>query len=284
MGIKGLSAKFAKYGTMLAVLALLLPLHNASAQTAASYEASWDRIKRKGTVTTGCLVQLPYWYKDKDTSEWKGWGITAGKKLAEDLKTKHTCEEVTWGTAALAIQSDKVDVMWALQATPLRATVITFAGPLYNHGFMTVNRKGFKAQTWEDYNKPEIKIAVQGGTSSSLRIHELAPKAQIVEFQQASQLALSVVAGHADALAISLINGVVFKARNQEIGDLVIPTPVLSFPAYAGVKNEVDHRFSDFMHWWAEWYRLQGDVEKWVRASLVEMGVKDEDLPDQLHF
>ena len=139
---------------------------------AGAQESTWDRLKRTNTLSAGCILQPPYWSKDKNTGDWKGWGIEATKALRKDLEVigvkKWRCEMTTWGTAALGIQAGKLDYLFAMQATPIRATAITFAGPLYNHGFMTVNNKNFKGRTWADYDKPSVKIAVIGGTTRSM--------------------------------------------------------------------------------------------------------------------
>ena len=251
---------------------------------ASAQEATWDRIKKRGSVIQGCITQPPYWSKTAAGGEWKGWGIEAGKKLAEELKVKMECGETTWGTAALAIQSGKIDLLWAMQATPLRATAITFAGPLYNHGFMTVNGKNFNGKNWVDYNKPGVKIAVQAGTSNALVLKFVAPLATALEIPNNTEVALNVVSGRADAMITTVLNGIVAKDRNPELGSFVIPQPLFSFPAYVGVPNETDRRYRDFMHWWTEWYRLQGDVEKWIRDALLESGVKPESIPDKLYF
>ena len=114
---------------------------------------TWDGIKRTKTLNSGCILHIPYWYQKKGSTEWVGWAIEGTKQMTKDLEPvgvkNWQCEMTTWGTAALGIQSGKVDYLFAMQATPIRATAITFAGPLYNHGLMTVNNKNFKARTWD---------------------------------------------------------------------------------------------------------------------------------------
>jgi polar amino acid transport system substrate-binding protein len=266
-------------GAALAAFAVVSISTVASAQ-----EATWDRIMKRGSVIQGCITQPPYWSRTAAGGEWKGWGITAGKKLAEDMKVKIECGETTWGTAALGIQSGKIDLLWAMQATPIRATAITFAGPLYNHGFMAVNNKNFHAKNWVDYNKPGVRIAVNAGTSNALVLKFVAPLATALEIPQASEVALSVIAGRADAMLTTVLQGITAKDLNPQIGSFVIPQPLFSFPAYVGVPNETDRRYRDFMHWWTEWYRLQGNVEKWIRDALIESGVKPTSIPDKLYF
>ncbi|MDA0676149.1 MAG: transporter substrate-binding domain-containing protein [Proteobacteria bacterium] len=255
-----------------------------SSPAEAQQQARWDVIQKRGSIIQGCIAQPPYWSQTSANGDWKGWGIVAGKKLAEDMKVKMECGETAWGTAALMIQSGKIDLLWAMQATPLRATTITFAGPLYNHGFMTINNKAFNGKNWSDYDKPNVRIAVETGTSMALVRKVVAPTANTMELQGNSDVTLAVVAGRADAAIYTVMNGIVAKDRNPELGSFVIPQPLFSFPAYVGVPNENDRRYSDFLHWWTEWYRLQGNVEKWIRAAMIESGVKPESIPDKLYF
>ena len=268
-------------GLALAVGAMTLAL---SSPAEAQQQARWDVIQKRGSIIQGCIAQPPYWSQTSANGDWKGWGIVAGKKLAEDMKVKMECGETAWGTAALMIQSGKIDLLWAMQATPLRATTITFAGPLYNHGFMTINNKAFNGKNWSDYDKPNVRIAVETGTSMALVRKVVAPTANTMELQGNSDVTLAVVAGRADAAIYTVMNGIVAKDRNPELGSFVIPQPLFSFPAYVGVPNESDRRYSDFLHWWTEWYRLQGDVEKWIKDAMIESGVKPESIPDKLYF
>jgi len=274
----------AKLAAVAAIAGAVALVGLAAPTPANAQKATWDRIKDRGSVIQGCILHPPYWSKKKDTGDWWGWGIEAGKQLAEDLKVDIECGETTWGTAALGIQSGKIDLLWAMQATPIRATAITFAGPLYNHGFMTVNNKNFTGKTWADYDKPEVKIAVIAGTSTALVRRFVAPNATAVELPKAAEVPLAVVAGRADAMITTVINGVVAKSVNPDIGSFVIPQPLFSFPAYVGVPNETDRRYRDFMHWWTEWYRLRGQVETWIKDGLIEMGVKPEEMPDRFYF
>ena len=282
MSITTIARRLAGLATLAALAAIAVP------QTGTAAESTWDRIKRTQTLTQGCILQVPFWHKKQGSDEWVGWAVEATKQMAKDLEPvgvrKWECGMTTWGTSALMIQSAKIDYLFAMQATPIRATVVTFAGPLYNHGFMTVNNKNFKAQTWADYNKPGVRIAVQAGTSDALVRRFVAPKATAVELPDASQRMMAVIAGRADALLTTVISAVVAKQMNPDMGDFVIPMPLFSFPAYVGVANEDDKRFRDFMHWWAEWYRLQGKVEEWVKESLIETGIARDALPEKLYF
>ncbi len=248
------------------------------------YVPTWDRIKDGGKVIGGCLPQLPYWSKNKDSGKWEGFGVEMYKSIADDMKVDYECADTTWGEAALSLQSGKLHMHGMMQATPIRATAITFVGPVYNLGFMAINNKNFTAGTWADYDKPSVRIAVQAGTSEELVARTQAPSAQRLAHRLQSEAILAVAADHADAIITTVINGIVGKSRNPDLGAFVIPTPLLSFPSYFGVRNEPDRQFETYLHWWSEWNRLRGQVEIWIKDSLLLMGVKREEIPDKLYF
>jgi hypothetical protein len=80
--------------------------------------------------------------------------VDMGKDIANELKVKFVPVEVGgFGEAVLSLQAGKVDMNFALQATPLRRPRIDFAADL-------LDRMGDGGTTelqpvrWADYNKP----------------------------------------------------------------------------------------------------------------------------------
>ena len=284
MRVKTMLSAVAMAAAAVAFVAATMP------RPAMAYESTWERIKRTRTLTQGCILQVPFWHKGTGSDEWRGWVIEATKQMAKDLEPigvkEWRCEATGWGTAALGIQAGKMDYMFGMQATPLRATAITFAGPVYNLGFMMINSRNFKSETgtWADYDKPGVRIVLTAASSTSVVRRFVAPKATAVELPEAASVPMAVIAGRAEAMLAPVIMAVLAKQMNPDLGNFVIPTPLFSFPSYIGVANEDDKRFRDFMHWWAEWYRLQGKVEEWIKDSLVEMGIDRESLPDKMYF
>ena len=66
--------------------------------------------------------------------------------------------ESTYGNSVLDLQSNKVDLAFALNPTPQRALSIGFTHPMIIHPFGCIARKGLDPKTWDDINKPEIRI------------------------------------------------------------------------------------------------------------------------------
>ena len=182
----------------------------------------------------------------------------------------------------LSLQAGKVDMNFGLQATPLRATAIDFAGPIYWIEWVTVNNPKFHGKVWADYNKADVKVAVMTGTSDSLLLSKMAPKATKIEMQDIAQVALAVSSGRADAFTTTVLASMVMKTKNPGLGDFVNPTPRVALPGYIGLRLEDDQRWQKFLNRWAEWNILLGHNETRMRASLKTMGI--EEIPSTVSF
>jgi polar amino acid transport system substrate-binding protein len=120
-------------------------------------ESTWELIKRTGKVRMGVFEYPPYFLRDKASGEWVGAMVEMGKDIAKELKVEYVPVEVGgFAEAVLSLQAGKVDMNFGLQATPLRATAIDFAGPTYWIEWVTVNNPKFHGKVWADYNKPDV--------------------------------------------------------------------------------------------------------------------------------
>ena len=252
------------------------------ARAQAKNESTWDLIKRTGQVRMGVFEYSPYFMRDKASGEWVGAMVEMGKDIAKELKVKYVPVEVGgFGEAVLSLQAGKVDMNFALQATPLRSTAIDFAGPIYWIEWVTVNNPNFKGRVWADYNKEGVKVAVMTGTSDELLLRKMAPKATRVEFKSAAEIALAVSSGRADAFTTTVLNSMVAKSKNPGLGDFVNPTPRVALPGYIGLRLEDDARWQKFLNRWAEWNILLGHNETRMKDALKREGLE---IPSTVSF
>src|SRR5215470_1582089 len=124
-------------------------------------ESTIDRVKRARVLRIAALPgEAPYFNKDLASGEWSGMCIDMAKDMAKVFEAQVEYIESTYGNSVLDLQANKIDLAFSLNPTPQRALVIDFTHPFYLHGFGMVGRKGFKASTWAELDKPEVKIAV----------------------------------------------------------------------------------------------------------------------------
>lgn len=245
-------------------------------------DSTWELIKKNSAVRMGVFEYPPYFVRNKSSGEWEGAMVDMGRDIANELKVKFMPVEVGgFAEAVLSLQAGKVDMNFGLQATPIRATAIDFAGPIYWIEWVTVNNPNFKGRNWEDYNKPDVKVAVMTGTSDELLLRKMAPKATRVEFKLIADVALAVSSGRADAFTTTVLASMVMKQKNPALGDFVNPKPRVALPGYIGLRLEDDQRWSKFLNRWAEWNILLGHNERRMREALAKDGLE---VPSTVSF
>jgi len=268
--------------TIVAAAATAAVAASVPARAQPKNESTWDLIKRTGQVRMGVFEFSPYFMRDKANNEWVGAMVEMGKDIANELKVKFVPVEVGgFGEAVLSLQAGKVDMNFGLQATPLRATAIDFAGPIYWIEWVTVNHPNFKGRDWADYNKEGVKVAVMTGTSDELLLRKMAPKATRVEFKSGAEIALAVSSGRADAFTTTVLNSMVAKSKNPGLGDFVNPKPRVALPGYIGLRMEDDARWQKFLNRWAEWNILLGHNERRMKEALAREGLE---IPSTVSF
>jgi polar amino acid transport system substrate-binding protein len=270
----------------LAGVAMAGGLELAAADTAEPAGATLERIKRTGTLRIAVIVgQEPYFHKDLPTGKWSGACIDMANDIASKLSAKVETVESTWGNQILDLQGDKVDIAFAVNPTPERALVIDFSTPILVHSFTVITRKGFaKPLTWEEINKPEVKISVDIGSTHELIARRYCPKATILGFKNRDEAILAVATGRADCNVSLAVLAVSTLKKNPNLGELVIPRPLLTLPTTMGIRAESDRRYKDFLSAWADYNRAMGQTREWMLKGFEMVGLAAEDLPPEVQF
>ena len=266
---------------------LAIPLAAAlifGASSSAQAESTWERARSSGELKFAVFSYPPYFVKDKATNEWGGALVEMAKDVAKEMKVDLNMVEVGgWSELVLAISTGKVDMAAGMQATPVRATAIDFAGPIYWIEWVTVNRNGFEGKDWADYNDPSVKVAVMTGTSDQLLLEKWAPKASQVQFKELSQIILAVSSGRADAFTTTVLSSMIAKEKNPGLGTFNNPKPRAALPGYFGIRSEAGSTFKNFLNWWAEWNNLLGHNEKRMKEAMLKYSGITE-IPDTVSF
>lgn len=93
-------------------------------------------------------------------------GVRLGQALAEDLGVELEVIETTYSNAVAALQADRIDVMFVLDATPERAESIDFIdSPLFYYSLAVLHDEDFEVTTWDELNNPSVSLGVTLGTS-----------------------------------------------------------------------------------------------------------------------
>ena len=185
----------------------------AAAQTP-SGEATFDRIRRTGVLRIAALPgEMPFFHKDLATGEWSGVAIDMAKSIAAPFNARLEYIESTYANSVLDLQANKIDLAFALNPTPQRALAIGFSHAYYMHPFGYVARRGFAPRTWEDLNRPEVRVVSLIGSLTDVLLARYAPKAQVIGAKQGDDAILLIQAGRADCIMYALIQALSVSAR-----------------------------------------------------------------------
>ena len=267
-----------------AALAATALIPQASAQTPDS-ESTFARIRRTRKLRIAGIVGTePYYHRDIATGQWSGFCVSMGQDLAKAMEAELEISETTWGNSVLDLQANKIDIMFGLSPTPSRALVVEFTRPILNNTFTIVARPGFEPKSWEDLNKPEIRVAVDIGSSHDLYARRALPKCTLVALKTPDDATLAVQSGRADCVIQVILLSMVTVKKNPKVGRVIVPTPVVGQPTCAGVRPDADHRFLSFVDNWLAYNSSLYAIKGWITENLALVGIQPDDVPPLVQF
>lgn len=264
-------------GTLFAMVAALGILTGIAATAQA--QSTWETIQSTGKLRMG-VTQAPPWYsKNPANGKWEsGLIVSIGKAMADELGVELVPVEVTWATAIAALQANKIDMMF-LDATPKRAMVVDYPKqPLLYISLAVLARDDLPAETWDDLNKPEVKVAVPQATSMDEFLTRTIPNADIQRFPDNGAALAAFQSRRVDA--VSLFHPPLLSARKKfGAGKIVIPTPAFSSPSSMAVRREADKTFRDWVDHTIFYYYETGRTQRMYEEFLTEFGLDPKASP-----
>ncbi len=238
-----------------------------------------EEVKKRGTFRVG-VTQAPPWYsKDPKTGHWtSGLGVFMGEAMAKTLGVKFEPVEVNWGEAIAALQGDKIDLMFVLDATAERKKAVDFpASPLLYYSLAVLARDDLPVKAWEDLNKPGLRISCAQATTIDSFLTEHTPKADIQRFPGNVEAIAAFQAGRVDVVA--MFHPPLLAARKKlGRGKLVVPTPIQSVPSSVAARKG-DTEFVAWLDKQISAYYRSGQSEKWYEQSLADFGLDPKSVP-----
>jgi polar amino acid transport system substrate-binding protein len=286
---QGLGTKGAARRGLALAAAGLLPLigiiGSARAETAA--ETTFDRVRRTKVLRIAALPgELPYFQKDLATGEWSGACISMAMDIAKVFDAKLEYLESTYGNSVLDLQSNKIDLAFALNPTPARALSITFSNPVLTHPFGCLAKKGLAPTTWDDLNKPNLTVVFDIGSLHETAARRYCPKANLVGYKTRDECTLALQSGRADAHIQAALLGLATVGKNPSLGPYYLLTsPTVALPSCLGMqRDQPDTRFKEVIDAWIDMSRGTGQVREWLLDGIAKFGVTREQIPPSLTF
>ncbi|PUB16153.1 transporter substrate-binding domain-containing protein [Yoonia sediminilitoris] len=247
---------------------------------AQAQDSTMDQVRDNGVLRVG-VTQAPPWYsKDIVSGEWTGGlGVSMGKAMAETLGVEFEPVEVTWGTAVAALQADRIDLMFVLDATDARKEAVNFPEtPLLYYSLAVLARDDLELTDWADLNSPDISVSVPQATSMDAFLTENAPNADIQRFPGNAEAIAAFQAGRVDA--VTLFHPPLIAARQKlGSGQIVVPQPVESRPSSVAVRQESDPAFVNWVNEQIDGYYKSGQTQTWYEEFLSDFGLDPSTVP-----
>ncbi len=261
------------------LLGLCLALAAALAAAPSWAQSTWDAIKERGSIRLGATQAPPWYYKDPQSGQWSGLGVSVGKAMADTMDVKLDVVEVTWGSAIAALQANKIDTMFVLDATPKRALAVDFpSSPLLYYALAVLHRDDLDIKSWDDLNKPEITISVTQGTTIDAYVSEHCAKANILRFPTNSENVAAFQSGRADAASL-FHPPLIALQKKMGKGKIVLPTPIRASASSAALRREDDKRWRDWVSTAIAYYYATGQTQVWYEQFLRDFGVDPKAVP-----
>jgi polar amino acid transport system substrate-binding protein len=257
------------------VLAPVVAATPANAQSA----SSMAEIKTRGSLRVGVTQAPPWYFKSPGASDWSGLGVSVGKAMAQALGVTFEPVEVTWGTAIAALQSNKIDIMFVLDATPERALAVDFPSqPLLYYALAVLTKDEMSVVNWSDLDKEGVRVAVPQGTTMDVFATKNLPKATILRFPSNGEAVAAFQSGRADV--VSLFHPPLISMRQQlGYGKIVVPKPIRASASSAAVRLEPDKTWRDWVGTAIGYYYITGETQAWYEQFLTQFGLNPKSVP-----
>lgn len=195
------------WSSVLAVVVTMATAPMAEAQNARqelSAESVIETIKRRGAVTIGLSLFVPWSMRDRN-GELIGFEVDVGRKLAEDMGVEAEFVPTAWDGIIPALVSGKFDVIISgLSITPQRNLTVNFTQPYaYTGATILANRQLTEGFSVEDFNSPEVTFAARRGGTPAVVIASRFPNAELLLFDEDGTATQEVLNGNAHATMAS---------------------------------------------------------------------------------
>jgi polar amino acid transport system substrate-binding protein len=149
-----------------------------------SKASTLEAVKKRGVLKVGMDIFQPWAMKDKN-GQLIGFEIDVATRLAEDMGVKVEFVPTAWSGIIPALLTGKFDVIiGGMGITAQRALQVNFSQPYDFSGMSIVAHRERAAgfSSLEDFNRPDVEIAVKLGTTAAAAAKKILPQAQLRMF------------------------------------------------------------------------------------------------------
>jgi polar amino acid transport system substrate-binding protein len=274
---------------MFAALAFLVALV-AAEPSAYAQNATWERIAKTGVVRIGVIPNRPPYY-DMVNGEWQGFtadmsrDVVKALSVAMDREIKPEWVLSNWTTVVLDLQAGKFDFFLGMALSEERKKALDMFGPIWSVPNVSINAANFNpGDTWEAYNKADVKVTVAMGTTDEQAARQFLPKATIRAMKATPEAVLDIQSGNAQAWVTTVLTGLGAMKENKNLANLVLLKPLYALPSGGGTRKDGDGRFHACMQGGGWAYKESGLSQKRIIDSMKQFGLDVSKLPENVKF
>lgn len=144
---------------------------------------------------------MPYMFLDPATRQPTGITVGLAQGIAEHMGVKAEFVETTWATMVAGVQAGQYEMTMPCAITDERARAVSFTVPIINQNWgLTVHKnKVGQYKTWQDLNKPGVRITATMG-STGAKFAKILDKADHILVKDGSDSIAQILTGQADAM------------------------------------------------------------------------------------
>ena len=190
---------------LFAAVMLVGPSFAGEVQQKLTGESTLEQVLKRKTLRVGMSTFVPWAVKDK-TGKLVGFEIDVANRLAEDMGVKVEFVPTSWDGIIPALLSGKFDVIiGGMGILPSRNLKVNFTIPYDTSGMSLVASKELAGsfKTLQDFNRPEVILAVRLGATPVAAAQKFMPKAQLTKFDDESKAIQELLNGKAHAVIAS---------------------------------------------------------------------------------
>jgi cyclohexadienyl dehydratase len=176
----------------------------AAASVHAQQSSRLDDIVKRGTLRVGMTGDyLPFTYRDKATSKFRGFDVDMAEALGKALGVKVEYVQTAWPRLTQDFDADKFDIaMGGISITPDRQQRGIFSFPVMRDGKTPIARCADKDkyQTIADIDKPGTRVIVNPGGTNERFARANVKSAEIRTYNDNVTIFDEIAKGNADLM------------------------------------------------------------------------------------
>ena len=237
------------------------PAGSANLSQQLTANSTVEQVLQRGVLRVGMSTFVP-WAMQAKSGELIGFEIDVARRVAKDMGVKVEFVPTKWSGIIPALLTGKFDIIiGGMGIRPDRNLKVNFTIP-YDHSGMALvaSRKlagNFKSL--EDFNSPDVTLAVRLGATSVAAAKKYMPKATLRQFDDESQAIQEVLTGRAHAFVTSKPTPALLAARYPDKLFMPVPGTFTDEPiGFALRKGDVDS-----LNFFDNWIRVV-EAEGWL--------------------